>query len=56
MITDIETLKRRIRMGNGAIICNSDLASMANWLYDLEERVSKLEEEKEMKFLKRRRR
>ena len=53
-LVGIEVLKKRVRMGNGAIIGNSDLAAMASWLYNLDERVCKLEEEKVLKFLKRR--
>ena len=37
-LVEIEVLKKRIRMGNGVIICNSDLAGMASWLYNLDRR------------------
>ena len=55
----IKELKGRIKYdsdhNNWIIIDDSDQSVMAEWLYHLDQRLSELEEEKEMKFLKRRR-
>ena len=49
----VEEFKRRFRHH---FADENDIDVMAKWLEELDERVSKLEEEKEMKFLTRRRR
>ena len=49
----VEEFKRRLRHHFADV---DDIDVMSKWLEDLDERVEKLEEEREMKFLKRRRR
>ena len=54
----IKELKGRIKSdiehSIWTIIDDSDQSVMAEWLYLLDQRLTELEEEKEMKFLKRR--
>lgn len=49
-----ERIKNGIRHDSWTNIDILDMLVMAEWLYLLDERVTKLEEEKELRFLKRR--
>ena len=47
-------IKENLDRGVWTVIEETNVSIMAEWLYLLDERVTKLEEEKELKFLKKR--